>query len=261
MSLLPFAAGRIAAAAAGTLAAFPAVAAALSSLRPAGGTRTAATAFSAAPVVASAAASAPAFFFARTSAARIALRPDDFRRLFAGALERFLHADDLEVDCGLFRLHGHDTDRQLVADPKLLGRMFPDHDHLAVIEPVIVVRHIADVDKALDRVFKLHKQTEVRDGRNDPFELFSDLVDHELGLLQGFGIPLRVDGPAFHFGRVLGDFRNFPVPFRLGRRRSIPFDQVGPDQPVDDQIRIPPDRRSEVGVEIRRQPEVAEAVF
>ena len=128
----------------------------------------------------------------------------------------------------------------------------------ALDEPVVVVRHRRDVHHALDEVLdQLDEQPERRDAGDVAFEFVADLVRHEADLLPLDQLALRLVGAALPFRRVTRDvgqiFRQLFAP--IGVHPAVPrFTQ----RTVHDEIRITADRRREMGVARRRQPEVPE---
>src|SRR4051794_18266834 len=88
------------------------------------------------------------------AAAAALFRMDDFRRFLPCTMERLLHPSNFKVDCRLFRFNGNDADRHFVTDSELFACMLTDHHHLAVVEAVIVICHVADMDESFYRVFE-----------------------------------------------------------------------------------------------------------
>jgi len=161
----------------------------------------------------------------------------------------------------LLHVDALDADAHLVADPVNLRRPLADQRHMLLMEMIIVIRQLAEPDQAFHRVPELDEHAEARDAADDAVELLADLVEHELAFLELLRVPLRLDRDALALGRLPGDVRQFrrQLVDPLRGERSAARQHLA-DDPVNDEVRIPPDRRREVRIELRRQPEVPEAV-
>ena len=142
-------------------------------------------------------------------------------------------------------LHAH-----AVAEPVDASVLLAAQHVRALDEPVVVVGHRRDVHHAFDEVLdELDEQAEGADAGDVALELVADLVGHEPDFLPLHQLALGVVGAALALGRVPRDLRQI-----LGQLRAALLAHAVPrlaQRAVDDEVRIPADRRREVRVALR----------
>ncbi|GAE10015.1 hypothetical protein JCM10914_6413 [Paenibacillus sp. JCM 10914] len=172
-----------------------------------------------------------------------------------------LHIHHLKIDGVLIHIHLRYANLHIIANAVYLRCPLPNKRHMALIEMIIIIGHRAQANQALNGILQLNEHAEAGHAADDAFEFLADLIQHEFGFLQRLGIPLRIHSHTLPLGRLLRNVshsaRQVLMPLLIQRTAAL---QDLPDHAVNDQIRITPNRRREVGIILRRQAEVTGAL-
>ena len=160
-----------------------------------------------------------------------------------------------KVDLGAFQVGAHHFHRQRIAQLEGHAALFADNRLALHVEVEVILAQLRDMQQAFDvHVVQQHKHAKAGDGADLAGEHFAHLVAHEVALQPGVHIAGGVVGAAFGHRTVFAQRRP-------GLRRGVLAAlQDGLDGAVHQQIRIPANRRGEVGVSLIRQAKVADVV-
>src|SRR5262249_42271964 len=151
-------------------------------------------------------------------------------------------------------------DADVVAQSIYLPSVLPSQKVPTFDESIVVISHCGDVDHALDEMLdELDKETKRSHTGDVALEFIAHLVRHELDLLPLQQLTLRIVRPAFHVGGMTRCFWKLvgPVFATLVGQELLPH---GPERTMNDEVRVSPYRRGEMGIARRGQPEMSEVL-
>lgn len=87
---------------------------------------------------------------------------DLFRAFFCFFTAVVFHADNFKINIMFVFVHIEHADADLITNAEYISCPFADHGILPLIVMVIVICHIADMDKPFNRVRQFDKHAEIR---------------------------------------------------------------------------------------------------
>ncbi len=115
------------------------------------------------------------------------------------------------------------------------------------------------MNQTFHRIVKLHIKPILGKPRNHPFKNLPDMLLHKLHLLKLLRLPLRLVSPPLRVTGMLRHLRqNRFIMLHPAAHQTPP--QILLNNPMNLQIRIPPDRRRKMAVLLRRQAKMLDTI-
>jgi hypothetical protein len=166
-----------------------------------------------------------------------------------------------EVDPPMIQIYSCEANPEGISKPQNAARVSAAQEMSSFVVVVVIVLDAADVNEPFDEPVDELDEDSVRLNTADvSVELVSDLIVHELGLLEIDAFPFGLERNALSPGAVLrypGE-PHTPVISPLSRR--IAPEQELPHESMDDEIGIPANRRSEVCIRTSCEAKVSKRI-